>query len=79
MSRLIILTAAEADAVRGMSTPTAAIEPIALTDGTFMLGDEVLTDPAHAKHLSMLSGLVTADMEDIQNLIFAESDAGNIT
>ena len=79
MSDVIILTAAEADAVRGMSTPTAAIEPIALTDGTFMLGVEVLEDPAHAKHLSKLSGLTRADVKDIQNLIFAESDVRSIT
>jgi hypothetical protein len=69
MSRLIILTAAEADAVRGMSSPTAAIEPVALKDGTFMLGVEVLTDPAHVKHLSMLSGLATADAQDIAALL----------
>jgi hypothetical protein len=72
MSRLIILTAAEADAVRGMSTPTAAIEPVALTDGRYMLGDEVLTDPAHAKHLSKLSGLARADVKDIAALLLED-------
>lgn len=74
MSRLIILTAAEAEAVRGMSTPMAAIEPVALMDGTFMLGIEVLADPAHAKHLSKLSGLTTADVKGIEMLIFSEFD-----
>ena len=76
MSSIIILTAAEAEAVRGNSTPMAAIEPVALMDGTFMLGIEVLTDPAHVKHLSMLSGLATADAQDIAALL---PDGGNST
>jgi hypothetical protein len=78
MSSVIILTAADAEAVRGMSTPTAAIEPIALMDGTFMLGIEVLADPAHARHLSKLSGLVTVDTKDISGLLFAASDVESI-
>lgn len=69
MSSIIILTAAEAEAVRGMSTPIAAIEPVALKDGRFILGVEVLNDPAHAKHLSKLSGLSKSDAKDIASLL----------
>lgn len=69
MSDVIILTAAEAEAVRGNSTPIAAIEPVALKDGRFILGVEVLNDPAHAKHLSKLSGLSKSDAKDIASLL----------
>lgn len=64
MSDVIILTAAEADAVRGMSTPIAAIEPVALKDGTFMLGVEVLADPAHKAHWGVLTKLPQKDSDD---------------
>lgn len=64
MSSVIILTAAEAEAVRGNSTPIAAIEPVALTDGRFILGIEVLTDPAHAKHHAFLALLPCLDRDD---------------
>jgi len=64
MSSVIILTAAEAEAVRGNSTPIAAIEPVALTDGRFMLGTEVLADPAHKAHWDVLTKLPQKDSDD---------------
>lgn len=53
---LIQLTLAQADSVRSKPTPYAAIEPAVLTDGSFILGEEVLTDPAHiAKRATLLT------------------------
>jgi len=46
---MIILTAEQADKVRGIS-PThkfAALNPVPLKDGTYMLPEEVLDDLAH--------------------------------
>jgi len=55
---MIVLTASEADAVRGASGAGAALEPVALADGvTFVLPEAVLTDPAHAAHRDYLLGL----------------------
>ncbi len=59
MARFIILTAEQAAAVRGVSPVVkwAAIEPIALTDGSFVLNEEVLADPAHNSKMLALAAL----------------------
>lgn len=46
---MIILTAAQASKVRGISPidGCSALDPIPLKDGTFALPDEVIDDPAH--------------------------------
>jgi hypothetical protein len=44
---LISLTKAQADAARSKPSPYAAIEPVLLTDGSYILGVEVISDPAH--------------------------------
>jgi hypothetical protein len=72
MATVILLTAAQADQVRGPSTefPTfAALAPIALTDGRCYLGVEVLADPAHAEAAAFLAGLPHADFATIQALL----------
>lgn len=68
---LILLTSEEADAVRGPSetTPSAALQPIVLTDGRYILGTEVLSDPAHAKHWALLASLPTCEVEEIAQLL----------
>jgi hypothetical protein len=68
---VILLTAAQASEVQGVSavTPLAALHPMPLTDGRFYLGAEVLTDPAHADKLAILSTLPTADFSTIASLI----------
>lgn len=53
----VILTQAQADAVRGVSIAGHALDPRPLKDGKFALPVEVLADPAHAKHKSLLQGL----------------------
>jgi len=64
MSLFIILTAAQADAVRGSTTPPAALDPIERHDGVFILGLTVLSDPAHAMHHALLAGLPQLDGAD---------------
>lgn len=54
---MILLTPAEADQVRGLSTPWAALQPRELTDGNFILPLSVLTDPAHAAKAEFLRSL----------------------
>lgn len=55
----IVLTSAEADQVRGVTTPGHELKPVLLNDGNYALPDRVLTDPAHAEHHAFLSGLPT--------------------
>ena len=72
MPTVILLTAAQADAVRGPSNeaPTqAALLPVALTDGRYILGVEVLTDPLHAEDRAFLAALPTTDATAIAGLL----------
>tara|TARA_R110000822_G_scaffold170213_1_gene310106 strand:- start:499 stop:714 length:216 start_codon:yes stop_codon:yes gene_type:complete len=57
----ILLGAAQADVVRGPSTPSAALNPTERQGGVFILGVEVLTDPAHAAHRDYLAVLPQMD------------------
>jgi len=71
MSLVILLSSAQAAAVRGVSAETslAALEPRPLTDGRFFLGVEVLADPSHAEHWPLLSSLPQADYDTIASLV----------
>lgn len=72
MSTIVLLTAAQAAQVRGPSTidpTTAALDPTPLSDGRFFLYVDVLSDPAHADKLSILSTLPTADYSTVQSLL----------
>lgn len=53
----ILLTSSQADEVRGETTPRHRLEPRELSDGNFILGVQVLDDPAHAKHIPLLATL----------------------
>lgn len=54
----IILTAAEAEEVRGPTMPGAALEPSLLADGvTHVLPAAILSDPAHEAWHEVLAGL----------------------
>ena len=64
MATFILLDADQADSVRGPSTPSAALNPIERDGGVFVLGVEVLTDPAHQAHWSYLSALPQLDSAD---------------
>jgi len=59
---MIILTEEEAAKVRGISPNNsgAALNPVPLKDGTYYLGEEVLSDPAHADVRTFLEARIKA-------------------
>lgn len=69
-AEMIILTATQADAVRGADSPGHALEPVLLADAiTYVLPVAVLDDPSHAaKHdyLAMLPERDVAPGEFVQ-------------
>lgn len=71
MVAVIILTADQASQVAGVSqeTPQAALQPVALTDGRFILGVEVLSDPTHAEAVAFLSTLPQVDFATVASLM----------
>ena len=76
MTTIILLTNEQADHVRGPSSEApqmAALEPVALSDGRFMLSVAVLDDPAHGAHRDYLSALPTSEIEAISDLLPKES------
>lgn len=72
---VILLASADADQVRGPSATVdgAALMPVALSDGRFILPVAVLTDPAHAEHSAFLAGLAQADLSTVQSLLPPDS------
>lgn len=66
MGMCIMMTSAEADQVRGPSAtdPSAVLMPVERQGGAFILGVEVLADPAHAAHKDFLDGLPKKDSAD---------------
>jgi hypothetical protein len=71
MANVIVLTSDQAAQVSGTSkeTPLAALQPVSLTDGRFILGVEVLTDPAHAEDAAFLSTLPQVDFSTVASLM----------
>jgi hypothetical protein len=71
MTTLILLSAADASAVRGPSATVegAALQPIALTDGRFVLPVMVLDDPAHAAHRDFLASLPAVDLSVVAAIL----------
>ena len=60
---MIILTASQAIQVSGETSAGHQLRPVPLADGvTFVLPQEVLTDPAHAEHHAFLSTLPTREI-----------------
>jgi len=53
----VVLSAEQAAQVRGQSSPIAALDPVLIADGHYILGLEVMEDPAHAKHIPFLATL----------------------
>lgn len=60
----ITLTKAQADSVRGLSKVGEMLDPVEQKDGTFILPDVVLSDPAHAAKKSILQALPTKSAAD---------------
>lgn len=59
---MIILTQEQADHVRGETSPGHALDPVRLKSGAYVLNEEVLADPAHAKHHDYLASLDTREV-----------------
>lgn len=70
MPAVIHLAAAQAAAVSGTSPvdPHARLEPVALSDGSFILGAQVLADPAHASKLATLQAAPVVDYATVSAL-----------
>ena len=61
---MIILTAQQADDVRGPTSDGCALSPVPLADGvTFVLPETVLDDPAHQQHHEALALLPRREIE----------------
>jgi hypothetical protein len=75
MTDVLILTAEEADKVRGRSPKNAghAIRPTLLKDGRFFLGLEVLDDPAHEDVRDFLAAMPREPLEKLP--VYTEEDA----
>jgi hypothetical protein len=56
---MIILTAFQAERVRGLTKPGHAIAPVPLADGTFALPEAVKTNPEHAEYAALLDTFPT--------------------
>jgi hypothetical protein len=71
MTSVVLLTEAEADAIRGPSTvsPALAIAPCPLTDGRFLVPADVESDPYHAAHWELLGGLPHDTYANIAHLV----------
>jgi len=59
----IILTKAQADALRGMTSGTTALMPVPLKNGTeWALPAKVLDDPAHASKRRALAAITKREL-----------------
>lgn len=71
---MIVLTADEAAKVTGRSPKdeSKVLAPVALKDGTFMLGEEVLDDPAHQDVAALLALLPRVPIDKLP--VYGEGD-----
>ena len=71
MSDVILLTADQANQVRGPSvlTPLVGLMPVGLTDGRYYLPASVLGAPQFATAYAVLAALPTADFSTVQSLL----------
>ncbi len=58
----IIMTSAQADAVRGETTRGHVLVPFELKDGNFVLPSDCLIDPAHASKAATLNARTKRDV-----------------
>jgi hypothetical protein len=70
MPSVIVLSAADAAAVTWIApSRTAALRPVALSDGRSILGPEVLGDPAHVRSRGRLQALSQVDVATLRDLM----------
>jgi hypothetical protein len=82
MTEMLVLDPDEAEAVRGYSREGHAIAPVRLKDGRFMLGTEVLDDPAHEDVRDYLRKMPLVPLEKLPTLTpedAAEAEAPVLT
>jgi len=72
MTQFIVMTPAQAVNVAGYSTPNHQLRPVMLADGiSFILGLEVLDDPAHA---AVRDTLLTYTQREVAPEEFVQSE-----
>ena len=76
MTDVIVLTAEEADKVRGFSPRKsgAALSPAPIKDGRYILGTEVLDDPAHEDVRDFLASLPLEAFEKLPRYTDEDAD-----
>jgi len=76
---MIVLTAEDAGKVRGRSPADSgrALYPVPLKDGRFILGEEVLDDPANADVRDFLAAMPREPLERLP--IYTEADIQPVT
>lgn len=69
--KVLLLDAAQADAVRGPSPTDDAhiLAPVALSDGRFILGEPVMHEPAFAHHAAIFDACELVEYDDIAGLV----------
>lgn len=73
---MIILTAEQAEMVRGESKPGHVLNPRPLKDGSYCLSEAVLDDPAHEKWRTTLDALPKRDVTPSELSIVAIRKGG---
>ena len=64
MTTFIVLSAADAGKLRGVTTPGNALDPVPLADGvSFILPVSVLSDPAHEAALASFGADLSVQRE----------------
>jgi hypothetical protein len=71
---MIILTKEQANEVRGI-IDGAGLEPILLKSGEYVLGEQVLLDPAHAQHHELLAALPKREVTTSEYESYDEMDS----
>lgn len=72
----IVLTAAQADQVRGLTKKGHALAPAPLNDGTFALPMSVLDDPAHASLKSLLLQVTRRSVDPTEYMAYGYGGRG---
>lgn len=72
--RMLIMTTAQAEAVRGPTSPGHALNPTLLADGAWALPVDVIDDPAHMVVHGLISDLPRREVAPGEYLAPEEED-----
>jgi hypothetical protein len=79
MPNVVMLSAADAAAVTWISADRmAALIPLRLTDGRYIVGPEVVADPVHLRSRARLQGLNQVDYTTLSAVIPTRSIARSL-